>query len=173
MSSHKNSVKKAIEGFYKRQEVTVKTPTRTNNKPEKEVEKECTDWFKANGFRYKIIEAKGVWSEARQCYTSGRVKAGTLDCQITTPDGFSGWVEFKAPGKLKTIHDNPKQLKTLKSEIAANCFACVVDSAHSLEQIYLTWLAFRRDHLFEAARWYLTSMIPDEPKRRDSGDLFL
>jgi len=167
MSDYKNRVKKAIDGYYRRQKID-DVPKRKNQKPEKElVEKPCLAWLRNNGFRCKIIEAKAVWSKNRNCYTNSHVAAGTLDCQIVTPDGFAGWIEFKAPGKLNTIHRNPRQLQTLRAEISFGCFACVVDSVELLKSIYFQWIHLKHNGCANEATDYLLSLIPDEPKRRD------
>ena len=170
MTDRKKSTKAALDRFYQKQLEPEKAHIpRQNEKPEKElVEKPCIEWLKANGFRHKITEAKGVKNAHTGKWQSGRVKKGTLDCQVTTPDGFSGWIEFKAPGKLKTIWGNPDQIKTLIEEISFGCFACVVDSVESLRDIYQGWIMLKKQYMPEEAKSFLMNMIPSEPKRRDA-----
>lgn len=162
---YRQRIKDALERHHQRVEKknqkSQKRKNKKNQKPEKElVEKPCVEWLKNMGFRYKIIEAKATWSHERGCYYSSAVKAGTLDCHFTDKNGFSCWVEFKAPGKIRTVLRNRRQYQTLVEEIEAGCFAVVVDSVELLKSLYEQWLSIRMIEGLDASIAFLKNNLP-------------
>lgn len=142
---------------------------RKNDKPEKQVQTDCLNWMRKNGWSVNIFEAKSTYDPSRGRYISQSMKAGTLDCGGSVPLGIACVIEFKAPGKLSSLRDN--QRKTLIEKINSNNFAVVVDSVGRLEKLYIEWVA-RREISLEAARAYLMSMLPAEKSGLDDGELF-
>lgn len=160
--AHKKSVAAALHRHHEKQLTQPDKPKRSNEKPEKEVEKICLAWMRAHQWSVQIYESKatlkdGVWRQQA-------MKQGNADCQGSTDDGLSVAIEFKAPGKLSTLRFHQRQFLTDK--INANAFACVVDSLERLQIIYAQWLKLRAVGLGEA-RTYLLSMLPAEPKTKD------
>lgn len=132
---------------------------RTHGKPEKDVEKECVTWMRAQGWAIEIYESKatqvnGVWRQQS-------MKAGHPDSAGTMRDGTAVYVEFKAPGKLSTFKKlgNERQVAFIKERIEMNCFACVVDSVDLLKHIYDRWSALRSLGPLEAKR-FLEEVLP-------------
>ena len=136
-----------------------KTKKRKNGKPEKLVEAECLFWMRQQRWSVQIVESKATFDPRRGVYRNQSVSAGTCDCMGTLPDGIAIYIEFKAPGKLKTFNreKNQRQIQYIKSKIEMNAFACVVDSAKLLEEIYITWRATETP---EAKRIFLTKALP-------------
>jgi len=132
-------------------------------KPEQEVEKACMTLMRSWGWSVQVIESKANWSPSAHMWVQQGAKQGTLDCMGSTNEGVAVAVEFKAPGKLSSLRYN--QRRTLVDKINSNNFSCVVDSAERLTHIYARWKMLRSEGL-GAARDYLLSMIPEEPKSR-------
>jgi len=175
MNEYKKRVEQAMQRHHQRQlpDNEPKPPSRQNQKPEEKfVATPCRKWMKKKGWHVNPIEAKSVWSKAREKWVASHVRAGTPDCNATDAYGFACWVEFKAPGKLNSVHRNPKQVIFIREQIKRNAFACVVDSVHQLEQIYDTWIDQKISGNHSKARDYLYSKIPPPPKFRDQGPLF-
>lgn len=135
------------------------TQKRKHGKPEKEVEEACLIYMRSLGWEVQIIESKatqvnGVWRQQS-------VKAGNADCEGVMPDGNSVSVEFKAPGKLATFNQerNYRQKEFILRRINMNSFACVVDSADRLKEIYERWAKIKEINPAEA-KHYLLSMLP-------------
>ncbi len=159
-----NSTKKALENYYKKQIKKLEReqkPKRFNNQPEKEVQKECVQLLTALGFEGQVYSAKAVYNPRAGRYISQTMAPGTCDWQGATPEGTFAAVEFKAPGALKkfNIPKNHRQKDYIIKKIEHNCFACVVDSAELLRQIYdgycQTLLISK-----EAARLFLLKNLP-------------
>jgi len=161
----KARVWKALEGYEKKQDRLRRGPTRTNQKPEKEVETACMDWLKAFGFDMNVIESKAVFNPQSGRYISGQVKAGYLDSSGNDSQGHACYVEFKAPGRRSTLSDKQREFALRK--IDTNAFAVVVDSADLLNDFYRCWRKIFRQDKFEA-RQYLKKLLPPEPVRRDA-----
>ena len=106
MSDHKLRVKNAIDKYLKKQE-TKYGPKRTNEKPEKEVEKTCMELMKSWGWSVEVYEAKATFDPRRGVWRQQAMKAGTSDCMGSTDEGISVAIEFKAKGSLSTLR--PRQ----------------------------------------------------------------
>ncbi len=133
----RESTKKALEGYMKSQlKKTIKR--KTHGKPEKEVERACLTWMRAQGWSVQIYEAKATFNPQAQRWVGSSMKAGTVDCQGVMPDGTFVAVEFKAPGRLCTfnLEKNHRQKEYLVEKIRMNAFGCVVDSARRLAQLF-------------------------------------
>lgn len=182
MADHKKSTADALNRFFQKQadEVAHKpreaAPKRERNKsPEKDVERECLKWMRAQGWTVNIYEAKAKWNAQAERFTGTGMKFGTCDCMGNTDDGISVAVEFKAPGALSSFNSERRYLqkKFILDRINTNAFACVVDSANRLEAIYLEWRYLRAGSL-EAARNFLLRALPQvsEKTRLKSEKLF-
>lgn len=164
MEDYKARVANAIAGFFERQDKKQKGPSRKNQKPEKQTEKECLDWMREQKFDVQIVEAKSVFSRERGRFISQSVKAGTVDCIGNDPQGFGVFVEFKAPGRLSTLRD--AQRKFLIKKIHSGAFACVTDSAKRLADIYHAWCKFRREGKLDQSKLFLVQKLPHCPRYR-------
>jgi GTP-binding protein EngB required for normal cell division len=160
----KKSVENALHNYLKKyQKDTDKLngviKKRTNAKPEKNVEKECLTWMRAQGWNVQIFESKatqinGVWRNQS-------MKAGNADCQGTLPGGIACYIEFKSPGRLSTFNapKNQRQIDFILAKIDMGAFACVVDSADHLAGIYNIWKEKRAADP-EDAKNYLLDALP-------------
>jgi len=161
--AHKKSVAAALNRFMTKaaKQAAQPKPSRTNQKPEKEVEKECLKWMRDKGWNVQIYEAKATWSPAAGQWLQQGMKSGTCDCMGSTSDGHMVAVEFKAPGRLSTFNsqDRYNQRKFIVDKINSNCFACVTDSAARLEFIFTTWVKIPDA---SERRTYLLSMLPQQ-----------
>lgn len=166
----KDRIRNAIAQNYERQLKKERGPQRKNDKPEKEVERQCMDQMRDWGWSMQVFEAKATYDPKAQRYISQSMKQGTLDSGGSTNEGVAAWVEFKAPGKLATLR--PNQRLFLIQKIGVNNFACVVDSKERLIEIHSKWDFLREHGNYDAARDYLMSMIPKEKAQRDTGPLF-
>lgn len=137
MSDHKERVKKAIEGYYEKQDKLGELPTRKNEKPEQEVVNKILVWLKQNDFDAMTIEAKATYSVQRGGYSGRAASPGTPDIIGNFKDGLAIWIEAKAPSRRSTVRD--LQIQFLTRKIQSCCFAVVVDSVDLLEQ---TWRQF-------------------------------
>jgi len=167
-SPRKASTMRAIEKFLLRQDKP-KVTSRKNKKPEKEVEFKVKCWLKRHQFSFDVIEAKNTYSSQSGRYTGSNVPSGFPDVCACDRNGFSVWIELKAPGKLSTLRG--AQRVFLLDKIHHNAFACVCDSVDRLEFIYKRWLALRNSREFVSARNFLMNFIPPAAKI-GSGDLF-
>ncbi len=133
----KDSTKKALDSYMSRQ-LKTKQKRGANGKPEKEVERACLAWMRAQGWQVQIYAASSTYSPSAGRWIGQAMKAGTVDCQGLLPDGTFVAVEFKAPGRLKTfnLEKNTRQREYLIQKIKMNAFGCVVDSARRLQMIF-------------------------------------
>lgn len=133
----RDSTKKALDSYMQRQ---LKSPIKrkSHSKPEKEVEKACLAWMRAQGWSVEIYEAKAVFNPQAQRWVSSAMKAGTVDCQGLMRDGTFVAVEFKAPGRLSTfnLEKNHRQKDYLVEKIRMNAFGVCVDSARRLAELF-------------------------------------
>jgi hypothetical protein len=135
VTDFKDRVRQAVEKHHAKQ---LREPRKKpNGKPEKEVEKACMAWLRANGFSCSVVESKAVYSEASGRYMNGQTDAGFADCVGVHDSGTAVFIEFKAKGRLSTLR--PAQKAFLREKIRFNAFAIVVDSAEMLAE---TWRAF-------------------------------
>ncbi len=168
----RDGARNALNKFYQKQAdiasnkgvpVERKSP---NRRPEKDVEKECLAWMRKMAWTVNIYESKAVWNAKAETWSQSGMRFGTCDCMGNMEDGVAVAVEFKAPGKLSSFNreDNFKQRQFIFDRINTNVFACVVDSARRLEEIYEAWLVIRA--LDKAkAREYLISSLPQISER--------
>lgn len=150
------STEAALNRYYERQLRQKKTRAK-NKQPEKQVAAECVTALRALGAEVQIIEAKAVYNPRVGRYLRGQTNAGTCDCFGVLASGTACFIEFKAPGRLKTL--KPHQREYLRSKIDNHAFACVVDSAEMLNNIYsnyINWLAQSKNQ----AKHYLLNLLP-------------
>lgn len=136
-------------------------PKKTNEKPEKQVEKDCLLLMRKWGWSVDIFEAKATFDPRRNIWRQQAMKAGVCDCMGSTSEGIGVAVEFKAPGAISSFN-SPKRIKQkefIVSKIMNNNFACVVDSASALEDIYNRWTVIRTTSP-NNAREFLLSRLP-------------
>lgn len=108
--------------------------------PEKIVEKEVLEVCAQLKFDVDVVDSKGVFSRAANRYTKNRhIPDGFSDLVGNTENGLAVFIELKAKGKLKTLRQNQRAFLTRKIE--NGCFACVVDNAESLCNIYLKFIS--------------------------------
>lgn len=132
---------------------------RKNQKPEKQVEKDCLDWSKRNSVFLHVIESKAVFSQAAGRYLSGQAESGFPDIVGNDSSGRVLYIELKALGKRSTL--SPAQYLFLTEKIKQNCFAVVVDSADLLHEYYYSWKSSKNPPA------YLMSLIPVPKRIRD------
>jgi len=159
MSDYKKRVEEAMLKFHKKDLKEIEKLSgkkKRNKKPEKEVESSCLEWMRAQGWVVQVIESKATLSNG--VWRNQAVKAGNADCQGVMPDGVAIYVEFKAPGKLKTFWNerNQRQQDFITERINMFAFSCVVDSVELLSDIYRAWKALPQ----EKKRAYLLSRLP-------------
>lgn len=134
-------------------------PKRRHGKPEKLVEASCVQWMSAQGWQVEIYESKAQYNPKAGRFISQNIKAGHPDCAGVLPSGVAAFVEFKAPGRIKTFNlpKNYRQRQFIKEKININAFACVVDSVDLLQKIFTTWSHIETK---EEKIAYLVSMLP-------------
>lgn len=167
-----SSTRKALERFFEKaaRKASPPKPRRKNEKPEKQVEKECLVYMRAMGWQVEIYEAKATYNPQAGRYVSQAMKAGTCDCMGIMPSGTSVAIEFKAPGRLTTFNKNQRQREFLENRIKLNGFACVVDSAERLRRIYLEWEHLKISGTVKA-QGYLLEQLPPLKNNDDTWDL--
>jgi len=136
MGNYKDRVRAAMARHHERQLKAEGEPKRKNKAPEKEVERECLEWMRRQGWSVNVFEAKATWDK-RGFYRGQAMKEGTPDCIGCDSFGTFVAVEFKAPGRLSTLR--PLQRKYLVEKIERGAFAAVVDSASRLQDCYELW----------------------------------
>lgn len=171
MDDYRRNVKRALGNYLIRQEKKEKGPQRRNQKPEKEVEKQCLEWMRSHNWDVSIYESKATYDPKRGVYRQQSINAGHPDCAGVDDKGYAVYVEFKAPGKLSTYASpyNQRQQLFIEKKINAFAFACVTDSPERLAEIYARWLELKPDH--EKAIQYLHSMLPRPKTKRPGGFL--
>lgn len=164
--SHKEGVRKALEGYYRRLAKKEAGPTRRNLKPEKGVETECLLWLRLHGFDMQVYEAKATYDPRSGHYRQQSMKAGTVDCQGIDSEAHACFIEFKAPGKLSTfwLDRNYRQQEYLISKIERGAFGCVVDGVSLLRDIYMNWRNIKKANGLLPAVNYLKSRLPPHEK---------
>lgn len=165
-NEYKDRIRRAIAKGQERQlkKLGFGTRKRINDKPEKEVEKDCLDWMRSIGWSVEIYEAKAT-RDSNGIWRNQAMKAGTVDCMGSTDEGISAIVEFKAPGK-RVSGLRPGQHDFISEKIASNCFACVVDSAAYLEWAYSNWKN-KRASSHQEAKDFLLSILPQKRVYQD------
>lgn len=158
MENPKDRARKALENYYQKQ-IPREKRSRKNSRPEKEVERECVGWMRAQGWDIQIYEAKSTFNPRAGRYVGQSCKAGTVDCQGILPGGTFVAIEFKAPKKISTFNasKNHRQKQYLISKIANGAFGAVIDSRQRLEQIYNSWRDLKTS---EERRSYLMTCLP-------------
>lgn len=160
MDDPRERARKALENYYRDQlPKKYERKISRNNRPEKEVEKECLAWMRDQGWDVQIYEAKAVFNPKAGRYLSQTMKAGTVDCQGVLPGGTFVAVEFKAKQRISTFNHqrNYRQKQYLIGKISNGAFGCVVSSALRLEQIYNCWRDLKTA---EERRSYLMGCLP-------------
>lgn len=155
------SVEDAVLNFSRKQ---LKSETKSNKKnksPEKDVEKECMNWFNTNGFSMNVVESKAVFNQSAGRYLTGQTITGFLDSAGCTPSGYGCFVEFKAKKKLSTLRQ--RQRIFMREKILKGCFSCVVDGAELLQENYQAWNVLGK----EDRVGYLLSIIPKQRLKVD------
>jgi hypothetical protein len=130
--------RRSLEAYFKKQAKVKEQKPRRNQKPEKQVERACMEWMRNKGWSMQVIECKNTYNPFRKKWVSSATRSGTADSVGNTDQGLSAYVEFKAPGKLKTFNrpKNIRQREFIHEKINTFCFAVVVDSAERLAMIY-------------------------------------
>lgn len=149
-------VEAAILAFDQKQS-KVKSPTRKNEKPEKELtEKPCLAWLRQHGFSVNIFEAKATYNPKADLWLQQSMRSGVVDCIGVDPEGLAVFIEFKAPKRLSTLRDN--QRKFLIEKINSGAFASVVDSVDRLKRVYSQWQWYRSIDINDAKDFLLSEM---------------
>ena len=110
-------------------------------KPEKIVEGDVLAFIDAfTTFSVQVFDSKATYSENDKRYKKSKsVPEHFPDLAGNcTNSGRAVYIELKAKGKLSTT--SPGQHRFLSQKIDDGCFACVVDSAERLKEIYFEWL---------------------------------
>lgn len=164
----KKRVEAAIEGYFKRQEVKEIPPKRTNEKPEKTVEKAVLVWCKQNGFCMDVVESKSKFNTQTMRYTGRAASPGMPDLVGNTSNGLACFIELKAPGcrNGSNLRDNQRDFLTRK--IHTNCFAVVTDSVTYLEA---TWTTYKSLPNKEERIKFLLNELPQHKTRQMKLDL--
>ncbi len=139
MTDPRDGTRKALERYYQRQEPKAVEPKRTNEKPEKEVEKAVLIWLKQNNFCCDIIESKARFSTSTGGYTGRAASIGMPDIIGNYKNGLYVCIELKAPGRRVGSALREQQRNFLVKKIHTKAFAVVVDSVEYLEK---TWKHF-------------------------------
>lgn len=150
------SVKDAMEKYSAR---LLRAPrTKKNKKPERDlVQIPCVEWMRQRGWSVNIYESKAIFSPTAGRYIGQSMLPGTCDCMGVDQAGHGVFLEFKAPGRLKTIKHH--QRKFLLEKIDSGAFGAVVDSVVRLGEIYETWIKLRLEDKFDEAKEYLKNKI--------------
>jgi hypothetical protein len=149
----KDRIKKAVENYITKNDPN--RPTRKNQKPEKELEREAMKWLRANGFDCTVVESKSTFSKQKNRFISQSAAPGTCDIVGNDPTGRAVFIELKAKGRIGTLRENQRNF--LERKIRTGCFAVVVDSVESLQQFYNVWTSY--DPSLRAH--YLESLLPE------------
>lgn len=157
----------ALHGYEKRQLKKSQGPQRKNKKPEKQVEADILKWAKERGLFLHVVEAKAVWSEKRQSYTSSSVAAGFLDI-VGNYKHLALYIELKAPGRKSSLRDN--QRRFINNKISQGAFACVVDSVDDLQNLFESWLVTK--DLTKRQELLYAHLPKRRAKKDDNGGLF-
>ena len=158
----------ALRKFY---EKDARRPTgRTNEKPEREVQKAIFGWAKQNGIDLYVTDA----ASHNQRYDASPFEQGHSDLSGDDPNGIAVYIECKAPGKMSTLSFN--QYLFLKRKIERGCFAIHTDNPTRAESLYRRFLSLTHEGLHSVAQSELIGELPqkhkDEEKRRESEELF-
>lgn len=165
----KERVKLAISNFEHRQALKSQRITgRKNKKPEQDVARHCLAWMRSVGFAVDIYESKANFNPKVGLWLQQSMRTGTTDCIGTDPDGFAAFIEFKAPGKLKSLRDSQRAF--IYRKIDAGAFACVVDSAERLADIYRYFKLIKSKG--KCPKNYLRAEVPDPPESKQTQVLF-
>jgi hypothetical protein len=145
MADVKDSTKKAIENFCKKQIKKKRKRNGSRNKaPERDlVRTDLLPWLKRNGFSINVVEAKAVYNVKAGRYLSGQTDKGFSDMVGNDADGIACFIEAKAPGRKKVILDQKHrhQYDFIIEKIKSNCFAGCFDS---LVDLQVTYSSFKR-----------------------------
>lgn len=170
MSNYKERVKRAMLKHHEKDLREIKKLSnkwgRSGNKaPERDlVQKPCMEWMKDLGWDVQIYEAKATYDPRAGCYRQQSMKAGTVDCQGVSTDGYALFIEFKAPGKRATFNAprNEKQREYLLNKINLYQFGVVIDSLELLKMFYFTWRDLVREfgQNSHAPKQYLIDALP-------------
>lgn len=126
-------------------------------KPEKQVERDVLAWGFLNGFSLDIYDSKSLFIKGNKIRNPG-LNVGTPDCCGSSPEGYSVFLELKAPGKEEVCRLS--QFQFLARKIEGNCFALVLSSVSFLDQTWCAWLNLRKNGKDAEARDLLKSLLP-------------
>lgn len=171
-AEYKSRAHRALDRYLKR-DASANRPrppkkTRIKNKrPEKDlVQMPCMIWMKQMGFSVETYESKAVWDMHAQSYVTKGMKSGTPDCMGCTNQGYAVYIEFKAPGRRKTV--KPHQRHFLVSKAQCGAFSCVIDDLEYLKAVWSKWISFRSEgHLNEATQFLLNLLQDNSPSEFD------
>ena len=111
--------------------------TKKKLKPEKIVEKEILATCSDLGLDMSIVDSKMFFSEKAGRYRTGETESGFADLAGNDSNGIACFIELKARGKMSTLRPNQRAFLVRKAE--AGCFACAVDRAEVLVELFLAW----------------------------------
>ncbi len=169
MSNHKDRIKSAVEKYLTKNDPALQKPKRTNNSPERDLQKEAIKWLNSSGFSVNSIESKAQFSEATGRYTAQTNIDGLPDIIGNDTAGRAIYIEMKAPGRKNTLRDN--QRKFLIQKINTNCFAIVADSIEYIKKTYAAYCDMPFIPMGNRME-FLLSELPKEKASKDEGELF-
>lgn len=125
--------------------------------PEKIVEMEILAWCFCNGFAMDVYDSEVVVFNGKKMRNPG-VKVGTPDLIGTSGEGYSVFLELKAPGKEKVC--SIEQHSFLLRKLEKNAFGLVVSCSNVLQATWSNWLNLRKEGKEKEAREYLITLLP-------------
>lgn len=108
-----------------------------NQQPERQVVQECLIWLKTHQFDVTVVEAKAVFSRARNAYFNSHAEPGFPDIVGNDQNGIACYIEVKRQGMRRNLSDRQKAF--LRRKVDTGCFAVCVDSVVLLERLYKFW----------------------------------
>jgi hypothetical protein len=155
----KKRIQASVEKYSKREDPT--RPTRKNEAPERELQKEVIRWMNSVNFSVDNIESKAHYSLTAGQYMSQHQKPGIPDIVGNDHQGHAVYIELKSPGRRGTLR--PNQREFLIRKINTNCFAICADSKEYILENFNAWLL-----LGDERKNFLLSLLPKEKPIDDS-----
>lgn len=157
----KSRIRLSVEKYSKKEDPA--KPTRKNQSPERDLQKEVIKWMNSSGFDVDNIESKAHYSLSAGSYVSQHQKPGIPDIVGNDFLGHAVYIELKAPGRRASLRENQRDF--LVRKINTNCFAIVADSISHIKNVYNLWITS------DEKKEYLLSLLPNE-KPIDESPLF-
>jgi len=159
----RDSTKAALNKYFAKQ-LSSNKPKRTNQTPEKDLEKLVMLWLRQNNWKAWVVESKAVFSKAAGRFLRGSAQAGFPDMCGLNERGLFVAIELKSPGRRSTLRE--AQRAFLLEVIDSNGFACCIDSVDLLEKTY------REFCHSPSPKAFLVSQLPTPSMRADNSPLF-